>query len=144
MQVFNQNLSFCLYFFQCLSVLLSFLGWQMKKIAIENLKFQKNRIRHVFRLIFGWKSRIRWDKFNILILGGSNLTFWGKIGPIWPKGPILTQNAKFHPPRVKILNLSQRIRDFRPKFSPNTCLTRIFWIFRRKVIQGVPFGISNF
>ena len=54
---------------------------------------------------------------------------------------ILTENAKFDPLRVKILNLSQRIRDFQPKISRNTCLTRFFWIFHRKVTQGVPFGI---
>ena len=53
-------------------------------------KIPKNRVRHVFRLIFGWKSRIRWDKFNISILGGSNLAILIKISPFWPKIPNLT------------------------------------------------------
>ena len=66
-----------------------------------------------------------------------------KIGPFGQKGLILTENAKFDPLRVKILNLSQRIRDFQPKISRNTCLTRFFWIFHRKNTQGVPFGILN-
>ena len=35
---------------------------------------------------------------------------------------------------------SQRIRDFKGKISRNTCLTRFFWNFFRKVIKGVPFG----
>ena len=65
-----------------------------------------------------------------------------KIGPFGEKGLILTKNSKFDPLRVRILNLSQRIRDFQPKISRNTCLTRFFWIFHRKVTQGVvPFGI---
>ena len=65
-----------------------------------------------------------------------------------PKAPfrkqtILTENPNFEPLRVKILKISQRIRDFQPKISRNTCLTRFFWIFHRKVTQGVPFGILS-
>ena len=105
--------------------------------------FQKNRVIHVIRLILRWKSRIRWDQFDILPLNGLNLKFLFKNGYFWPKWPILTKSAKFDPLRVEILNLSQRIRDFQRKISRITCLTRYFWKYFWKVAQGVPCGILS-
>ena len=56
--------------------------------------------------------------------------------------PILTQNSKVDPLRVKISNESQLIRDFQGKISRNTCLTRFFWNFFEKLQREYPVKIN--
>ena len=120
------------------SLIIGVFEWCYLQKVLPLLLFErKNRFRQVFRLILRWRSRIRWDKFNILTLTWSNLHVLAKIGPFDQKGIFLTKTDQFDQFRVKISNSSQRIRDFQCKIKQNTCQTywhKKYLIIKEKVI----------
>ena len=64
--------------------------------------FQKNRVRHVFRLILPWKSRIRWDQFDIQTLSEANFEFFFEKfqrSTLWKSPSLKNTKSSCGPPR---------------------------------------------